>query len=82
MIVLALNVSIYQDPYSKSEKNTSLSRNNGTGLNNVLSNEANDSMIWKICCNSDEPQKQKTTFQSFLNVIKIKEFSKNQVTSF
>ena len=32
-------------------------------------------MIWTICCNSLNSEERKTTFQSFLNVIKIKEFS-------
>ena len=32
-------------------------------------------MIWTICCNSLNSREKKTTFQSFLNVMKIKEFS-------
>ena len=32
-------------------------------------------MIWTICCNSLNSGEKKTTFQSFLNVMKIKEFS-------
>ena len=72
-----INVSLWKDPYSLKESNETSDGLKQYQKSDDISkiNEENNSMIWTICCNSLNSGEKKTTFQSFLNVMKIKEFS-------
>ena len=64
----------FQDPYSKKKLDEQPSNINPKTMNKTL---GDNSMTWKICCNNIG--QNRTTFQSFLNVLEIREMSGKEV---
>ena len=62
----------HQDPYSPTKT---------SAVDKEVDELHNDTMLWTICCNSLGDDKVKTTFQSFLNVLKLKEVTQDQVNT-
>ena len=64
----------FQDPFSKKKLDEQPSKINPETMNRTL---GDNSMTWKICCNNIG--ENRSTFQSFLNVLKIREMSGKEV---